>query len=187
MASSILLWAIPTAIEPTNGLARSSVSMAILNPCPTFPSIFSTGTCTSSNTTSHVLEPRIPILFSSCPAVIPGVSALTINAVNPLCPRERSTVAKTTKMSATPALVIKHFLPLIMYSSPTSFAVVLPEATSEPASGSVRANAPQPPGQMTSAYIFFCASVPYRSTGFNERPVAAMLTAKPASALASSS
>jgi hypothetical protein len=48
-------------------------------------------------------------------------------------------VATTTVTSAIPPLVMKTLVPLSTHSSPSSFAVVRSERTSEPALGSVTA------------------------------------------------
>ena len=63
----------------------------------------------------------------------------TTNEAWPRWPRSGSTVATTTVTSAIPPFVMKTFVPLRTHSSPSSFAVVRSERTSEPALGSVTA------------------------------------------------
>ena len=74
----------------------------------------------------------------------PGVLRLTMKAVIPLRRRGGSALAKTTICSATGALEMKVFVPVRRHrvGSALSFtATVCIEATSVPASGSVKANA----------------------------------------------
>ena len=65
------------------------------------------------------------------------------------------------------------FDPLRTYSSPSRTAVVLSEATSEPAPGSERPNE-QRIGCSTSggSHVAFCASLPAMITGPEPRPLA---------------
>ena len=70
------------------------------------------------------------------------MSASTTNAVMPFLPRDLSTVAKTTYRAASPAFVIQIFVPLSSYASPSRRADSDSAAASEPAPGSVSANAP---------------------------------------------
>lgn len=93
-------------------------------------------------------------------------------------------------------MVIKHFVPSIIYSSPTFRATVLELDASDPASGSVKQNAQYPlQGAFLltlspvrySAYNFFYDSFPCCKIGFSPNPDAATAVAKPASTLASSS
>src|SRR5688572_12517544 len=80
---------------------------------------------------------RQPILSSSRPTTNPGVFVSTQNAVGPLSVR-----ARTLQTSAIGPLVMKIFVPLRTYSSPSLTAVVLNDAASDPLSGSVDAHAP---------------------------------------------
>ena len=83
--------------------------------------------------------------------------------------------------------MIKHFLPFKTYSSPSLTAVVLPALASDPAPGSVKQNAPNPPSKTKSHILCFCSSVPEINTGFIARPLAEIVVANPASAIAISS
>ena len=86
-----------------------------------------------------VCEARMPSFDSFLPCDRPGVSFGTTNEAWPRWPRSGSTVATTTVTSAMPPFVMKTFVPLRTHSSPSSFAVVRSERTSEPALGSVTA------------------------------------------------
>ncbi|MPM55459.1 hypothetical protein SDC9_102256 [bioreactor metagenome] len=113
-ASSIARCARPT--DPAATLARppSNVFMAAINPMPSSPIKFSIGTTTLSKITSAVLDRREPILFSSLPIDNPGRSRSTIKAEMPFEPLLLSVTAMTKYRLAGSALVIKHFVPLIM-------------------------------------------------------------------------
>jgi hypothetical protein len=86
-----------------------------------------------------VCEARIPILSSFLPWRSPGVSFGTTNDAWPRWPSAGSTVATTTVTSAMPPLVMKTLVPLRTHSSPSSFAVVRSDFTSDPAPASVTA------------------------------------------------
>lgn len=73
--------------------------MAILNPYPGLPSIFSLGIEQSSKMRLHVEEPRMPSLSSFLPNESPGVGLGTTKAEIPLCLSDLSVVAKTTVAS----------------------------------------------------------------------------------------
>src|SRR3954447_21792865 len=95
------------------------------------------GTLQSCRWISAVGDDRQPILSSSRPTTKPGVVVSTQKAVGPLSVR-----ARTLQTSAIGPLVMKIFVPLRTYSSPSLVAVVLKLAASEPDSGSVLAHAP---------------------------------------------
>ena len=84
-------------------------------------------------------------------------------------------------------MVMKHLVPLMTYSSPSRTAVVRQAPASDPAPASVRAKAPKPPGTTRSAKYLICSGVPASITDFSPRQEAAMVVAKPASYLPSSS
>jgi hypothetical protein len=146
---------------------RSSVSIAILNPSPSSPSRFSTGTRTSSKVSSAVGEPRIPILCSTRGAAKPGVSASTMKALIPLRPPASGSVrAKTVSRFATLPWVMKRLLPLRTYSSPSRTARIRLAATSLPAAASVSAKAAShSPEARRGKYRSFCSSLPARMIG----------------------
>ncbi len=92
---------------------RSRVAIAILKPSPSAPSRFAAGTRTSSNVSSAVGEPRMPILCSTRGAAKPGVSVSTMKALIPLRPPAAGSVrAKTVSTLATEPWVMKRLLPL---------------------------------------------------------------------------
>ncbi len=69
--------------------------IAILNPSPSAPSRFAAGMRTSSNASSPVVEPLIPIFGSSRVTSKPGASDSTTNAEMPACPPLGSVFANT--------------------------------------------------------------------------------------------
>ena len=81
----------------------------------------------------------MPILSSFLPSEKPGVSFSTTNEAWPRWPSFGSTVATTTVTSAMPPLEMKTLVPLRIQSSPSRFAVVRSDLTSDPAWGSVTA------------------------------------------------
>ena len=112
---------------------ESSVRMKFTNPCPSVPSRFSAGTSTSLNSSSRVSDARQPSLSSFFPLVNPfmrlqvgrvarrplasraarsHVSFVRMNALMPRVPAAGSVTAVTTKISPTPACVMKRFEPL---------------------------------------------------------------------------
>jgi hypothetical protein len=98
------------------------------------------GTRTPSNATVVVLLARRPILSSWGPMLMPAMSLVTRNAVMPPL-RPSSVLANTVKKLAMPPLVIHSLLPSSTHSSPSRCALVVMEAASEPAPGSVRQKA----------------------------------------------
>ena len=80
----------------------------------------------------------------------------------PRVPFVLSVMAKITYTSASPAFVMKIFVPLITYSSPSNTAVVCCPAASVPAPGSVKPKAPIfLPEHKSGKYLAFCAGVPF--------------------------
>src|SRR5512143_212057 len=155
--------------------------MAISPPSPSAPSRLASETRTSSKRTSEVSEARCPILSSFFPVETPGDSRGTTKADKPLCPRDRSVDAKTVYWEACAPFVMKHFLPLRTYPSPSLRAVVSIPPGSEPAPGSVRqkeANRNSVANGWTNA--LFSSSVPARRIGPNARPFAFIEVATPA-------
>ena len=67
---------------------------------PGSPSTASAGTMQSWNTSSQVLEARMPSLSSFLPTENPGVPFSSTTAVIPLYPRDRSSVAKNDENTA---------------------------------------------------------------------------------------
>ena len=82
---------------------------------------------------------------------------------------------------------MKHFLPFNTHSSPSLTAVVVPALASDPAPGSVKQKAPNPPSMIFWHTCFFCSSFPAISTGFVPNPLAEIVVANHASAIAISS
>ena len=76
--------AMPSIWAPMPILPMLRVSMATLYPLPTSPSKFAPGTRQFSNSTSVVLDARIPSLSSFLPTLSPSNSRSTMNAVIPL-------------------------------------------------------------------------------------------------------
>src|SRR4051794_21297581 len=105
---------------------------------PSGPSIASPGTRQSTSAISAVGEDRQPILSSSRPTLNPGLGSSTRNADADFSP----VFARTVQTSAIGPLVMKIFVPLSTQSAPSRTAVVRRPAESDPASGSVEAQAP---------------------------------------------
>ncbi len=144
------------------------ISTAILKPCPRSPRTCEAGTRTFWSSTGTVDEPFSPSLRSSFPGSTPPRSFVTAKAVIRRCSSlagRPTSLANTVKNSAKPPLEIQCLEPLStkvsVFSSKT--AVVRIEAASEPASGSVRANAAIiSPEASFGSHRRFCSSVPYR-------------------------
>src|SRR5438067_7447123 len=93
--------------------------------------------------------------------VKPFASRGTMNAEMPFGPFVLSVTANTVKTFATCALVMKCFVPFRTHPSPRLLAVVEIDDASDPAPGSVSANAPiHSPVASFGRYCFFCASLP---------------------------
>ena len=122
---------------PTPSLNRPMFRMpkAILWPLPISPSRRSLGMRQFSRITVRVELPLMPSFFSSAPVLMPGSVFSTMKALN--C--WPSTLAKITKTSAKPALVIHILVPFSTQWSPSSTAVALAPMASEPLPASVRA------------------------------------------------
>ena len=101
-------------MAPVIGRVKSSVRMAILNPSPSAPSRFSTGTSQSWRWNATVGDARMPIFFSFFPTAKPGNPGSTRNAVIPLAPLLRSTVAKRVITPAFEPFEHQSFVPLRM-------------------------------------------------------------------------
>src|SRR5438477_440906 len=99
-ACSYAACATPTAPVAVPGRVKSSVAIAILNPSPSSPRRFSTGTRTSWSANADVSVARCPILSRCCSMVTPGASMGTMNADIPLLPAFASVFAKTTVHAA---------------------------------------------------------------------------------------
>lgn len=112
------------------------------------------GTRTFSNRSTAVSEARMPSLCSTRTTSKPGVPFSTTNDLIAARPFVLSRVAQTTTASARSPAVTKIFSPLITYSSPSSRAVAVIAAESEPQSGSVIAIAAHSPENFLS-----CSSV----------------------------
>ena len=113
---------------------ESSVRMKLVNPCPSAPTRFSTGTSTSSKISSRVSDARQPSLSSFLPARKPGIAGsdgscpmpsprtfsmsdvflVRMKELIPFVPCDGSVTAVTTKISPTLPWVMKRFVPLRM-------------------------------------------------------------------------
>ncbi len=137
-ACSMAARARPTAAAATGGRVWSNAFMASIQPCPTWPTTFSSGTSTSSKVTPRVSEARWPMFHSLRPTETPFQARSTTNAVMPPRAFSAGSVTASTKyQSATPALVIHIFWPLSTQRSPLRSARVRSACTSDPAPGSV--------------------------------------------------
>ena len=140
---------------------ESMICMAILNPSPSSPMRFSSGTGQSSSHSSAVEEPLMPILPSCLVAVSPGVPCSRIKAVTPWEPRALSMVANRMIVSATSPLVVNILLPLSIYVLFFLTALVSRAAASLPELGSEREKAPIcSPLARGTTYFSFCSSFP---------------------------
>ena len=102
----------PTAWAAMPGRERSKVFMAMAKPSPSAPRRFDAGTRTSSNTSSAVGEPRIPILCSVRATPNPGRLASTTKHERRRWRLASSPVAaKTITRSATDPWLMKRLLP----------------------------------------------------------------------------
>ena len=112
----------------------------------------------------------MPSLSSFLPSEKPGASVGTRKAERPLCFIALSVVAITMAACASCALVIHALVPLITHSLPSSTAVVLAAAASEPLPGS---DSPKHPSFCPEAngvsHVCFCSSVPNLFTGSQYR------------------
>ncbi len=132
----------PTAWAAMPGRDRSRVRIASENPSPSAPIRFAVGTRTPSKASSAVGLPRMPILCSVRSTAKPGRSVSTMKHEIRACRSAPGSVtANTVTRSATDPWLMKRFVPVITYSSPSATARVRMAAASEPASASVRAKA----------------------------------------------
>jgi hypothetical protein len=166
-ASSMLRFIIPTAPPPRPVRPLLRIVIAVLKPPLGGPRRLLSGTRTLSRNTDVVELARMPILSSCGPMLTPSMSRVTMNA--PRFARSSATpvFANTVKKSAMPPLVIHSLLPLMIQSSPSRVAVVLIDAASEPAPGSVRQNAAIiSPLASLGRKRSFCSSSPNKSNPF---------------------
>ncbi len=114
-----------------------------MKPSPGSPSRWSSGTKQSSITTSAVSEARVPSLFSFLPGRKPSIPCSRTKA-EMLWWRgpSGSVTACTTQTSPTVPWVVKVLAPLRIQPPSTLTARERVPAASEPASGSVRLQAP---------------------------------------------
>src|SRR3972149_5105804 len=96
------------------------------------PMMLSSGTSQSRNTSSQVLEPRMPNLSSFCAVEKPGKPFSMRKAVMPRDPAAPSVLAYTTSTSASGPLVIHILLPLRTNFPPLCSAFKRMLTTSEP-------------------------------------------------------
>ena len=117
--------------------------MAWMKPSPSLPSRASWPTWQSSKTSEAVSEMRMPTLSSCLPTETPGVSRGTRKAEMPRWSDPGFVRAMATATPPTDAWVMKFLEPLRI--QPLSFrtAVVFVPPASEPASASVRPQAPR--------------------------------------------
>ena len=116
--------------------------LKIARPAPDGPKRLSGGTSQSWKLISPIGEVRNPILWISRLTDRPGVSRSTRKAETPANPWVGSVLAKTTKMSATGAFVMKVLFPLRMKPRPFLSARVPRLKASDPEAGSVIACTP---------------------------------------------
>ena len=149
----------------------SSECIAISKPWPSSPIRFSAGTSTFSKKSSPVEPAQMPSLFSVSRVVKPFIPFSSTNALMPLCPAAGSVFANTSAWSATEAYEIQFFWPFRTYTSPSRRAVERIDATSEPASGSVRPkHASFSPFACGVSQRCFCSSLPYLRSESEFRP-----------------
>lgn len=86
----------PSACDAIPILPVSNDIIAILNPNPVSPRMFSCGILQSSNIKEQVEDPLIPSLSSFLPSSNPLIGFGTIKAEIPLCLRFLSVVANIT-------------------------------------------------------------------------------------------
>ena len=133
----------------------------------------------------------MPIFFSFLPWRMPLVPGGTTKLACPRVPSSGSTAATTTCTSAIPPFVMKIFWPLSTHSPFLRTARVFIDDTSEPASGSVTANAPSAglsgvPKQ-AGIHVAICSGVPCEKMAAIGSPVPWIASAIPAQPQVSSS
>ena len=133
----------------------------------------------------------MPSFFSFLPWRRPGVPGGITKLAWPRWPRAGSTVATTTCRLAMPPLVMKTFWPFRTQSSPSRTARVRRLETSDPAPGSVTANAPTlgSAGVPNSSGVqrVTCSGVPLAIRATRGRPLPKMAREMPAQPQQSSS
>ena len=110
--ASYAAWAMPTHCAAMGMRLALNTCIVSRKPSPSAPRRFPSGTLHSSNTSSAVDEARMPILPCCGLMVNPGVSRETTSASIPRVLRLTSWVARTTKTSASAALVVNSLVPL---------------------------------------------------------------------------
>lgn len=160
--------AIPTAKAPTLGRKRLRVSIATRKPRSGSPRTSSAVTGTPSNS-------RVPMgcgeSMSRAWPVSPGRSAGTRKAVMPREPAPGVVRAKTVAKSASGALEIQHFSPVSRQPPGVDSAARLRAPASDPAPGSLSANAATArPARTSGSQRSRRAGVPARTIGEVPRP-----------------
>mmetsp|Transcript_14366 Transcript_14366/g.27140 ORF Transcript_14366/g.27140 Transcript_14366/m.27140 type:complete len:205 (-) Transcript_14366:567-1181(-) len=154
----------PTLVVPMEMRPPSRPRMAILNPSPSAPSRFSSGTNASSSTTVVVGWLRQPSFRSLAPKLRPSVPRSTRKAVTPSGPPPAGPVrAITIYKSVAPPPLMNTFSPFSLYPPPPGqrSARVRREPASEPALASVRQYDPRASiVQSFGRKRLFCSSVP---------------------------
>src|SRR5450759_5023738 len=136
----------PTDSAATPMRPQSNAFRKDLKPSPRPPRRFSFGTLQSEKESSWVSEDCQPILRYLGATVYPRVPLGTMMLLISFLPISSPVTAVMTTRSemSVPELVMKHLVPLMTHSSPSSTAVVLVLPASDPASGSVSPKAPRP-------------------------------------------
>ena len=147
----------------------SSVPRNWLSPIAGCPTRWSSGTHTSSKNSSRVSSPRQPMPRSFGPIVKPGVSFSTKKLAyaggRPSSDAVRARSVTPNDMSV-PAFEMNAFWPLITQPPSRRCARVLMPRASEPASGSVKPNAPSArPSASGRNQRSRCASLPKSRSG----------------------
>ena len=154
--------AIPIACEAIPTRPPSSAAMTIRNPSPSSPSRFRLGTRQSSKVRDTVSDPLNPSFRSGLPLEYPRVPLSTRKAL--ICfPGSFCVTAVTMATFARDPLVMKFLLPFSTYASPSGTATVEIPKASDPAEGSVIANAAFPsPENRSARKRRRCSSLPKR-------------------------
>src|ERR1700738_3594897 len=142
-------------------LPPSNTFIACLNPAPSSPSLFASGTLQLSKIISAVSLARIPSLFSFFPPLNPGVPLSTTNAVALFLVLGSPVRQMTTATSPVFPWVIQFFVPLMIQFFPSFTAVHFILPASLPVLGSVKPQAPIHSAEASlGRYFFFCSSLP---------------------------
>src|SRR6478609_5168976 len=150
---------------PPDKTSRSVFRPDISTRTPWFtsPSTFSSGISQSSNTSSQVLEPRMPNLSSFCAVLKPFMPRSTMNAVMQREPASLPAVRMyTIAVEHSGPLVIHIFEPFATHALPRfSARQAIEPTTSEPAPASDIASAPTAsPLHSAGRYLRRCDSLP---------------------------